>query len=55
MVGARDLTTAAWQASVTDEQLARSIKAGKGKMPPFDIPDIAITALIGRVRAHRVP
>ena len=55
MVGARDLTTQAWQASVTDEQLARSIRAGKGKMPAFDIPEIAITALIGRIRARRVP
>ena len=32
---ARDLTDAAWQASVSDERIYNSIANGRGKMPAF--------------------
>jgi mono/diheme cytochrome c family protein len=33
--GARDLTKAAWQKSVSDDRFARSITRGRDKMPSF--------------------
>ena len=50
MVKAADLTDPAWQAKVTDEQLARSIREGKGKMPRFDLPEPVVKGLIARIR-----
>ena len=46
----RDLTDPAWQASVTDEQLAISIKKGKGQMPKNDFPDSTAKSLVRLVR-----
>jgi mono/diheme cytochrome c family protein len=47
---ARDLGDPAWQASVTDEQIATSIKQGKGTMPPFDLPASTIAGLVKLTR-----
>jgi cytochrome c oxidase cbb3-type subunit 3 len=55
MVGAADLTRPDWQAKVADEQLAASIKNGKGKMPKFDLPPNVIDGLVQRIRAARAP
>lgn len=51
MVKARDLTPAAWQASVTDEQLVKIIKEGKDKMPAFNLPDSIVQGLVAHVRS----
>lgn len=50
MVKARDLSSPEWQASVTDEQLAKIIREGKDKMPAFNLPDNVITGLVEHVR-----
>lgn len=50
MVRAIDLTNPAWQRSVTDDQIAVSIKNGKGQMPPFALPDSTIRSLVRLVR-----
>jgi hypothetical protein len=47
---ARDLTDPAWQASVTDEQLAASILKGKGQMPKNDFPESTVKSLVRLVR-----
>ncbi len=53
MVKAADLTDPAWQAKVTDEQLAQSIRKGKGKMPQFDLSEPVVKGLIARIRTAR--
>ena len=52
-----DLTSAAFQESRTDEQLASSIRNGRGMMPPFadQVGDQGIAALVGFVRALGQP
>jgi mono/diheme cytochrome c family protein len=50
MVKARDLTKRDWQASVTDESIAKVIREGRQKMPAFNLPDSIIQALVGHVR-----
>jgi hypothetical protein len=50
MVQAPDLTQPAWQQSATDEQIARAILQGKGKMPRFDLPPATVAGLVQRVR-----
>ncbi|MCK6534864.1 MAG: cytochrome c [Polyangiaceae bacterium] len=49
-VKARDLTDAAWQAGVTDEQIASSIRQGKGQMPKFDLPASSVEQLVRLIR-----
>lgn len=49
-VKARDLTDPAWQASVSDEELKRSIVAGKGQMPGFQLPPTTVDGLVRLVR-----
>lgn len=51
MVKAKDLTTAEWQQSVTDEQILEVIKNGKGKMPSFNFPESMLTSMVAHVRA----
>ena len=53
MVKASDLTLAEWQTKVTDEEIAATIKNGKGRMPKFDLPDSVIRGIVGRIRATR--
>lgn len=50
--GARNLTDAAWQESVTDERLYNSITNGRGKMPAFGkkFSDAEIESLVAFVR-----
>lgn len=50
MVKAPDLTQV--QAQRTDDQLAATIRAGKGKMPAFPtLPPTVVAALVRRIRA----
>ena len=53
LVKAPDLTDAAWQAKVSDQDIAERIRKGKGLMPPNDLPDSTINALVARIRAMR--
>jgi mono/diheme cytochrome c family protein len=46
----RDLADPAWQATVTDAELAQSIKNGKGQMPRNDFPDSTVKGLVRLVR-----
>lgn len=50
MVKARDLSDPAWQASVTDAQIATSITKGRGLMPPAPLPPATIDGLVHLVR-----
>jgi len=52
---ARDLTTAEWQDSVSDERIYNSISNGKGKMPAFKkkLSDSQIDELVNYVRRLR--
>ncbi|MCL4809957.1 MAG: c-type cytochrome [Thermoanaerobaculia bacterium] len=49
---ARDLTDAKWQATVSDDRLASSIRRGRGRMPPFGrkLTGAQIRALVEEVR-----
>jgi len=55
MLKTRDLTDPAWQASMTDAQLATVIGSGKGKMPAFSLPSPTVRALVELIRAMRAP
>ncbi|HRH00947.1 MAG TPA: cytochrome c [Polyangiaceae bacterium] len=55
MVKAPDLTRADWQARVKDEELAATIRAGRGQMPKFDLSDAVIGGLVKRIRKSRAP
>jgi hypothetical protein len=50
MVKARDLSDPAWQASVSDAQIADTILRGRGRMPPFPLPPATIDGLVHLVR-----
>lgn len=50
MVKARDLTDADFQATLSDEQLAKVIREGKDKMPAFNLPDSIVEGLVQHVR-----
>lgn len=53
MMKASDLTREDWQAKVTDDEIAATVKNGKGRMPKFDLPDPVIRGLVARIRATR--
>jgi mono/diheme cytochrome c family protein len=53
MLRVPDLTREAWQAAVSDAEIAATIKNGKGKMPNFDVPAGVLEGLVARVRAAR--
>jgi mono/diheme cytochrome c family protein len=53
MVKAKDLSIPEWQDTVTDEQLAKSIREGKDKMPAFNLPDSVIQGLVEQIRKWR--
>ncbi len=53
MVKAPDLTNEAWQDKVQDAEIAATIKAGKDKMPKFELPDTIVQGLVARIRASR--
>jgi cytochrome c oxidase cbb3-type subunit 3 len=48
-----DLTRPTWQAAVTDQQIALAIRQGRGRMPPFALPDATVKGLIRWIRAQR--
>jgi len=50
MLKATDLSNPAWQAAVTDQQIAAAIKLGRGAMPAFNLPDNTIVNLVRLVR-----
>jgi mono/diheme cytochrome c family protein len=55
MLKATNLSDAAWQASVTDEQIATTIKIGRGAMPSFkQLPDVTVANLVKLVRMMNV-
>ena len=47
---ARDLSDPAWQASVTDAQIAEAILKGKNAMPAFMLPPSTVEGLVHLVR-----
>jgi cytochrome c oxidase cbb3-type subunit 3 len=51
MLKATNLSDPAWQSRVTDEQIAATIKLGRGAMPSFrQLPDVTIANLVKLVR-----
>ena len=51
MVKATNLSDPAWQSARTDEQIAATIKLGRGQMPSFSkLPDMTIAKLVKLVR-----
>jgi len=50
MVRASDLTRPAWQSSVTDAQIAQTIRTGRGSMPGFDLPEATVNGLVRLIR-----
>jgi mono/diheme cytochrome c family protein len=54
MLKATNLSDPTWQSSVTDEQIAATIKLGKGAMPAFKLPDVTIANLTRLVRMMNV-
>jgi cytochrome c oxidase cbb3-type subunit 3 len=46
----RDLADPQWQATVSDADLAASIKNGKNKMPKFDLPEPVLQGMVARIR-----
>jgi cytochrome c oxidase cbb3-type subunit 3 len=54
MLKATNLSDPAWQSSVTDQQIAASIKLGKGAMPAFKLPDVTIANLVKLVRMMNI-
>jgi cytochrome c oxidase cbb3-type subunit 3 len=46
----RDLSDPQWQATVSDADLASSIKNGKNRMPKFDLPDPVLQGIVARIR-----
>jgi Cytochrome C oxidase, cbb3-type, subunit III len=54
MLKATNLSDPAWQGSVTDQQIAASIKLGKGNMPAFKLPDVTIVNLVRLVRMMNI-
>jgi mono/diheme cytochrome c family protein len=55
MFKAADLGRADWQSKVTDEEIAATIRNGKGRMPKFDVPDEVLRGLVARIRSFRGP
>ena len=51
---APDLTNKDWQAKISDEQIAQTIKAGRGRMPGFSsLPAASVDALVKHVRSFK--
>ena len=51
MVQAPDLTRSDWQSKVTDVEMAATIKAGRNRMPSFNLPDPVLSGLVARIRS----
>jgi cytochrome c oxidase cbb3-type subunit 3 len=50
LLHAADLSRPDWQATVTDEAIASTIRSGRGKMPAFNLPDATIGRLVALIR-----
>lgn len=50
MVHAADLTNAKWQATVSDDDVFKLIRDGRGLMPAFPLPDDTLHALVQLIR-----
>lgn len=50
LLHASDLSRPDWQASVTDEAIAATIRQGRGRMPSFNLPDATIQRLVALIR-----
>jgi len=48
-----DLSKEEWQGKVNDDEIATTIKNGKGRMPKFDLPDDVVQGLVARIRTFR--
>lgn len=48
-----DLSRADWQDRTKDDEIAATIRNGKGRMPKFDLPDDVVAGLVGRIRLLR--
>lgn len=53
MFKAPDLAREDWQAKVKDDEIAATIRDGKGRMPKSDLPDDVVRGLVARVRSFR--
>jgi cytochrome c oxidase cbb3-type subunit 3 len=53
MLAVPDLTRPRWQAAVTDQQIAVTIRRGRGRMPPFTLPNATVEGLVRWIRAQR--
>jgi cytochrome c oxidase cbb3-type subunit 3 len=50
LVHASDLSRPDWQASVTDDAIASTIRTGRGRMPAFNLPDATVARLVALIR-----
>jgi cytochrome c oxidase cbb3-type subunit 3 len=50
LVHASDLSRPDWQARVTDDAIASTIRQGRGRMPAFNLPDATVTRLVALIR-----
>jgi cytochrome c oxidase cbb3-type subunit 3 len=50
LLHAADLSRPDWQASISDEAIAATIRQGRGRMPGFNLPEATITRLVGLIR-----
>lgn len=48
-----DLSRPDWQDRTKDDEIAATIRNGKGRMPKFDLPDDVVAGLVGRIRLLR--
>jgi mono/diheme cytochrome c family protein len=55
MVQAPDLTLADWQTKTSDAEMAAIIKAGRNRMPAFNLPDSVLAGLVARIRSLKAP
>ncbi len=53
MLRAPDLTRGDWQSTVSDSEIATTIRNGRNKMPRFDLPEPVLKGLIARIRSFR--
>jgi len=53
MFKAADLGRDEWQAKVNDDEIAATIKNGKGRMPKFELTDEIVKGLVARIRSFR--
>ena len=50
LLHASDLSRSDWQATVSDEAIANTIRLGRGRMPAFNLPDATIQRLVALIR-----